>query len=45
MLKPLKTLGAIAVLVAAVMTGSGPAAVAQNVLNSFGIVPLRPSLD
>ena len=43
MLKPLKTLGAIAVLVAAVMTGSGPAAVAQDKVK-VGVFPTASSL-
>ena len=41
--KPLKTLGAIAVLVAAVMTGSGPAAVAQDKVK-VGVFPTASSL-
>ena len=43
MLKLLKTLGAIAVLVAAVMTGSGPAAVAQDKVK-VGVFPTASSL-
>ena len=43
MLKPLKTLGAIAVLVAAVMVGSGPAAVAQDKVK-VGVFPTASSL-
>ena len=43
MLKPLKTFGAIAVLVAAVMTGSGPAAVAQDKVK-VGVFPTASSL-
>lgn len=41
--KLLKTLGAIAVLVAAVMTGSGPAAVAQDKVK-VGVFPTASSL-
>ena len=43
MLKLLKTFGAIAVLVAAVMTGSGPAAVAQDKVK-VGVFPTASSL-
>ena len=41
--KLLKTFGAIAVLVAAMMTGSGPAAIAQDKVK-VGVFPTASSL-